>query len=49
MNPDLWIINPFGAPAALPWALAVELDLVGLQRLTLRQWEDLAALLPCPI
>lgn len=43
---DLWIITPRGRLAALPWALAIELDLIGLQRVTRAQWDDACALLP---
>jgi hypothetical protein len=43
---DLWVITPRGRLTSLPWALAVELDLIGLQRLTSAQWDDALALLP---
>lgn len=46
MSPTLWIITPHSRLAALPWALACELGLVGLQRLTKAQWDDAMALLP---
>lgn len=46
MNPYLWIITPRGRLTFLPWALAVELDLIGGQRLTRAQWDDAIALLP---
>jgi hypothetical protein len=46
MNWDLWLFTPRGRLTALPWALAVELDLIGCQRLTQRQWDAALSLLP---
>jgi hypothetical protein len=45
MNPRLWIITPRGRLTSLPWALGVDMGLVGLQRLTPHQWGEVKILL----
>jgi len=46
MNPRLWIFTPRGRLTSLPWALGVDMGLVGLQRLTAHQWGEVVILLP---
>jgi hypothetical protein len=46
MNPRLWIFTPRGRLTSLPWALGVDMGLVGLQRLTPHQWGEVVILLP---
>jgi hypothetical protein len=49
MNLDLWILNPWGELCAIPWELAAEMGIIGLQRISHGDWLDLIKLLPCPI